>query len=52
MDRVFLAVNEWLTAGSLLAILGHLEYLHARAIPVSRSKAAWATYRDGARGDE
>jgi cytochrome c-type biogenesis protein len=22
MDRVFLAVNEWLTAGSLLAILG------------------------------
>jgi len=32
----------------LPAILGHLEYLHTRAIPVSRSKAAWEAYRGGA----
>jgi uncharacterized protein (DUF169 family) len=36
----------------LPAILGHLEYLHARAIPVSRSKAAWAAYRESALAEE
>jgi uncharacterized protein (DUF169 family) len=36
----------------LPGILDHLEYLHTRAIPVSRSKAAWANYRDEARGEE
>lgn len=36
----------------LPAILGHLEHLNTRAIPVSRSKAAWAAYRESAPAEE
>ena len=36
----------------LPGILNHLEYLYTRAIPVSRSKVAWANYREEALGEE